>query len=164
MEIYHARIMFVVCVCVLTYSVHAYAITGAAADGAVRKYSYNITCPPPVCPAPIVNLVCPDAVACPVCQEVPPFVIHAGMVAGANGYDRGLYDCTQYSKELFRRLENDGYKPQFCIGYLDGDKHDWIKMGRRTAIEATTGWFVPPHYYEEHYREIGCWSHIPVGA
>lgn len=121
----------------------------------------NMTCPKQIC-----DLKCPnvEVPSCQKCPDLPTIFVHAKMVAESNDYKKGLYDCTQYSKELFRRYENDGYRPQFCIGYLDGEKHDWVKLGRRTVIEATTGWFVPPYYYEKHYREIGCWSHIPVGA
>lgn len=122
----------------------------------VENVTVNLTCPEHVCEEQVCINYCPK-------ERLPAIFVHAQMVAEANDYQKGLYDCTQYSKELFRRLDNDGYEPQFCYGKYKGYNHDWVKLGRMTVIEATTGTFIPPKEYERDYREKGCYGFVPEG-
>ncbi len=125
-------------------------------------------------------LITPDTHANAAAQEsgnvspyaAPIFVTEAGLVAQARDYKLGLYDCTQYAHELFRRYENDGYQPEHCHGIAmwcideatdtteDDCWHEWVKLGPAFAVEPTTGEFIRPEDYWRDYAERDCRSYI----
>ena len=64
----------------------------------------NLSCPKQTC-------ICNPATVSFYESPVPLFMEEARLVANANYYEKGLYDCENYAKELYRRLTNDGYTP-----------------------------------------------------
>jgi hypothetical protein len=83
-------------------------------------------------------------------------------VSVAHEYHRGVYDCTQYAKELKAKLRSRGYNAYCVFGYIliDGkSRHDWvmIKNGRQEIfVEATPDniGIIPEQYYKQYYKEI----------
>jgi len=107
----------------------------------------------------------------PETQELPLFLQEFWTVANARKYDNNKNDpyvCLHYSRELHRRLRNDGYNDaKFCNGISiqcihDGGNEDdcwhaWIKIGNSVILDPTWKWVVNPDSYEEYYEEKRCW-------
>ena len=91
----------------------------------------------------------------------------AGMNAGSHEYKLHVYDCTQFSEELVRLLEDEGYKAQCTAGNVaswEYTNHTWVSVwidGNRYEIEATSGniieqWALNEGYYTK-WKENYCW-------
>jgi transglutaminase/protease-like cytokinesis protein 3 len=88
-------------------------------------------------------------------------------VSDSNVYVLNRYDCTQFSKELVKRLNKEGFKANCVAGlYLDGDKrikHTWVEvklLNQTYPIEATLGMFIDNETYVKDYRKSSngvCW-------
>lgn len=87
----------------------------------------------------------------------------AFQISESHDYKFGIYDCTQYAKDLKVELRKRGYNA-FCVfGWLrfDGrkERHNWvmIKDGRKEIfIEATQGndiGIIPKEIYHKNYIE-----------
>lgn len=134
--------------------------------------TYNLSCPEPVCNAPMIS--------CPVCKDCnkPDFLLEAEALARQHGYTEaswdvsGLlydYNCVDYAEELHRRYQDMGvpskiiygkcfgcecskdtlaYHPDYCL-------HTWV-CGE-FCIESTTGKYITPEEYKQHYERIREW-------
>lgn len=74
-------------------------------------------------------------------------------VATEHEYEYGVYDCEEFSHELVRRLEAEGYDADYVTGYYGSadqhGRHAWVKM--TIYIEATDGRIISPEDFEKNY-------------
>jgi len=74
-------------------------------------------------------------------------------------YKLQVYDCTQFSESLVKKLRNLGYKAQCTAGFnyeSDYPPHTWVSFwidNTRYEIEATNGEFIPQEYFDEGVYE-----------
>lgn len=170
MKEFTAIFIFLASIAIGTYM---YWISPNVSAGNIQEQEYVLHCPE--IPQPNISLACPVPICnmeCPECHEpeMPLFVKESKNVAEANYYEKNRYVCQHFAKELFRRLEADGYEPQYCIGIAEwcvneGNPesacwHAWVKFGGNILIEATTGEFVLPKD-QLMYDERRCYNDLP---
>lgn len=87
-------------------------------------------------------------------------------VANSKEYELHVYDCTDFSKELVKRLTKKGYKAQCTAGHTpnwDYKDHTWVSVfigTERFEIESTGGYIIDPSTYKEDYEKMWegfCW-------
>jgi hypothetical protein len=97
-----------------------------------------------------INLSCPK-------EEKPLWMEEAQIVAENHVYEKQIYDCDDYSRELVKRLQSDGYESYYCQGtYSNGIntvEHAWVKVV--VYVEATSGKVINPVEYQG-YSERFC--------
>ena len=126
----------------------------------------NLTCEETICPEPracvMPELSCPPTqlpdITCPT-NKKHIILDPIASVPYDREYNPGVYDCTEMSQEIIRRLENIGFTAQMETGTIDCDYflcvntnlHDFVKL--EIYIEPTTGLIIHPDEYE-YYRGI----------
>lgn len=89
-------------------------------------------------------------------------------VAGGHEYKYGVYDCTQFSQELVKRLNASGYnsycQPGFYKKGTFSYPHTWVGLSlnnKTIYIEATNGQIIDNETLKRDYRKMGnrrfCW-------
>jgi len=86
-------------------------------------------------------------------------------VANSHEYILHTYDCTEFSKELVRRLNILGYKSMCLAGNnwnMEYTNHTWVRTivnNREIEIEATSGFIInnPKASGYTIWRENYCW-------
>lgn len=86
-------------------------------------------------------------------------------VANSHEYKLHVFDCTDFSKELVKRLRKEGYKAQCTSGTnsaFDYIKHTWVSIwieNERFEIESTGGYFIDDETYKTYKVkwENYCW-------
>ena len=98
--------------------------------------------------------------------EIPKIREIAEEVADSHEYELHVYDCTEFSKELVRRLREEDIKARCSAGLLldaEYTKHTWVSVfigEKRLEVEATSGYIIHPEEYKMRYRKIWegrCW-------
>jgi len=68
------------------------------------------------------------------------------------------FKCGEFSKELVRRLKENGYEAEYIKGELCVEKpcgcHAWVKLS--IYVESTSGEILTPDYYKENYIPNNC--------
>lgn len=73
-------------------------------------------------------------------------------------YEFGVYDCTEFSKDLIKKLDLAGISAYCVWGNLDGNltlNHTWVEIdinGEIIPIEAVHGKVIPQKEYEKRYK------------
>lgn len=128
-----------------------------------QPYCPEPYCPTPVCERDVVNCQNLDyfemAKVCLVTQkDKSQLQTIAENNAKEHNYEFGVYDCEQFSKQLIQRLNDAGYKTEYCVGNanLKGamEKHAWVKTS--VFIEATTGEIISPLDFNKNYQIEKC--------
>ena len=112
---------------------------------------------------PEINLTCPKLEPIIIKEdcEVSLFKQMANNLDNEKEYKANKYDCTEYSKELSRRYEDEGWDSEVIRtvvdcdnGLLDKDlcnqfegRHDMVKIDT-IYVEATSGRIVSPKDYK----------------
>ena len=86
-------------------------------------------------------------------------------VANSHEYELHIYDCTDFSRELIKRLKIEGYKAQCTSGnyWLSNyTNHTWVSVwidNERFEIESTNGNFISKEDYKNYEVnwENYCW-------
>ena len=89
-------------------------------------------------------------------EDKPLFLQIAEEVANAHEYKPDVYDCTQFSYDLVKKLNEAGYEARRIKGYYLGNDdvqpHEWTKL--TIYIESTTGQIIEPmEEYVKDYKE-----------
>jgi hypothetical protein len=80
----------------------------------------------------------------------PSFMTIAQNIAGSHEYILNKYDCTQFSDDLVRNLNKEGWESRKVIGNFNGTSHEWVIV--EVPIEATRGTVIEPKVYEKYYE------------
>ncbi len=77
-------------------------------------------------------------------------------VANSYEYELHKFDCTDFSKELVRRLKKQGFNAYCVYGTYTPSNytpHTWVEVdvGNIIQIESTQGYIIPQEDFEEHY-------------
>ncbi len=96
--------------------------------------------------------------------EKPVFVKIAEHLADERIYNEEHYNCVNFSKELVRRLENQGYNAEYCVGDAlwcnvseeeDGScRHAWSKI--ELFMESVSGELLSPEEFGKNYKIDYC--------
>ena len=81
----------------------------------------------------------------------PSFMEIAEEIAGATEYEADVYDCTEFSEDLVKALEDEGWVAETRWGYVNDSAHQWSVV--EVPIEATSGQVINPYYYNKLYVE-----------
>lgn len=73
-----------------------------------------------------------------------PFELVAFEIANSYNYSEN-FDCDDFSKVLYERLEKIGYKARIVHGTYKGEPHTWVVV--EIPIEATNGNIITPKEY-----------------
>lgn len=104
----------------------------------------------------------------PEIRDFQKIIKIAEEVASSYEYKLDIYDCTDFSKELIKRLIKEGYKAQCTAGYLFYEdstyvNHTWVSVWIkeiRFEIESTGGYVIDEEDYNHNYKvlwEDFCW-------
>jgi hypothetical protein len=80
-------------------------------------------------------------------------------------YELHVYDCTQFSENLVKKLKNLGFKAYCMAGRVENfeyKNHTWVIVeinGEEFPIEATSGYFIDTEEYKNYevYYKNYCW-------
>jgi len=120
------------------------------------KPEVNTSCPQPECPEPDVSLDCPDC-------DKGWFKNMIESQEQTHHYKLSEYDCTEFSKELARRLDNKGFDAETKFTTVDCDSglfetsscektdggHLVVEL-ENLYIEAVSGEVIDPQNYESY--------------
>lgn len=82
-------------------------------------------------------------------------------VSDSHDYIKEVYDCTQFSQELAKRLRNELGLNAYCVGtiYINNSgswlRHTWVEVKINNTIipvEATKGYIIPSDVYSSQYK------------
>ena len=85
----------------------------------------------------MIDKICPPEITCYEATDYPLFV-EAVRRIGDRAYDKELYNCVDFSKDLVREFERIGVKSSIAIS--EERDHAWVVVW----IETTSGSFISP--------------------
>ena len=138
----------------------------------IGDYYNLINCPDMKCPSinltcekPLINLSCPQL----ICNQkivYPEQSLFQKIVTNfikEKDYKPNIYDCTEFSNELSRRLEDEGWEAKRVQTRVDcnsnlfnkenckqfSGEHDLIRI-KEVYLESTNGEIISPREYQDY--------------
>jgi len=87
-------------------------------------------------------------------------LIQEALTAAENSgeYEKGVYDCSQFSRALVHELADRGFWGTISYGYKGDEAHAWVGL----QIESQTGRFLGPNAYKLD-PQVGIWDRDQLG-